>query len=184
MDLRANNRLLRTAYRCHRAVLGRDMKEKEEIEKATVDAFVQLHNEMHGTSYSVREYGDQDGKRPDAVCVTADGDHFNVEVTITEDRPGDIRWALGRADQRPYQGAPGSCLQGNVLAQLAVRLDKKSIMRYGCQTALVIRDSSGVDWDWEDIRPQAEEYLRQRGNPFQFGIWIVNRAKTRLHRIA
>jgi len=155
------------------------MNEKEQIEKATVDAFVALHNEIHGTSYSVREYGDA----PDAVCVTADGDCFNVEVTITEDRPGDIPWALGRAEKRPYQGRPGSCLQGNVLAQLADRLDKKTLMRYGHDTALVMRTSSGLDWDWEDIRPQVEEYLQQCGNPFRMGIWIINRTKTRLHRI-
>jgi len=160
------------------------MKEKEQIEKATVDAFVELHNEMYGTAHSVREYGDHDGDRPDALCVAADGDEFNVEVTITEDRPGDIQWALVKADQRPYQGPPGSRLQANVLAQLAGRLDKKSLRRYGGRTALVIRDSSGVDWDWEDIRPQAKEYLQQRGNPYQLGIWVVNRAKTRLHRIA
>lgn len=160
------------------------MNDKEQIEKDTVDAFVALHNGMHGTSFSVREYGDHHGARPDAVCVTGDGEPFNVEVTITEDRPGDIPLALGKANQRPYQGRPGSYLQGNVLAQLAVRLDKKSLMRYAGQTALVIRDSSGVDWDWEGIRPQVEEYLEQRGNPFQLGIWIVNRTKTRLHRIA
>ena len=117
---------------------------KAKIERATVDAFVEIHNQTYGTAYSVREYGDHNGDRPDACCVTEDGREFNVEVTVTEDRPGDIQWVLGRTDQRPCQGRLGCCLQGNVLAQLTVRLDKKSLMRYGGRTALVIRDASGV----------------------------------------
>ncbi len=155
------------------------MTEKRRIEKATIDAFVALHNEIYGTSYSVREYGDA----PDAACVSAQGDFLNIEVCITEDRPGDIPWLLGKTDKRPYLGNSGSCLPGNVLTQLGQRLDKKSLMRYGEQTALVIRDSSGVDWDWEDIKPQVQDHLQQCGNPFQMGVWIVNRSLTRLHRI-
>lgn len=155
------------------------MKEKEQIERATVDAFCALHNQKYGTSFSVREYGDS----PDAVCMTGDGSLFNVEVTITEDRPGDIPWVLGKTEKRPYQGRPGSCLQGNVLSQLAKRLQKKVLKRYGGRTALVIRDASGVDWDWEDIKPQVADLIREWGNPFELGIWIVNRPGNRLHRI-
>lgn len=155
-----------------------EVNEKEQIEKATVDAFVDLHNKMHGTFYSVREYGDHQGARPDAICATADGEVFNVEVTITEDRSGDIPLVLGKAKRRRYQGKLASCLQGNVFAQLTERLNKKSLMRYAGRTALVIRDSSGVDWDWEEIRPQVKEFLRQRSNPFHLGICPLHRGRT------
>ncbi len=156
------------------------MTEKQRIEKATVDAFVALHNKNYGTSYSVREYGDA----PDATCVSVLGDILNIEVCVTEDRAGDIPWVQGKTNTRRYQGKLGSSLLGNVLTQLGQRLDKKSLMRYGNQTALVIRDSSGVDWDWEDVKSQVQERLQQSANPFQMGIWIVNRPLTHLHRIA
>jgi hypothetical protein len=156
------------------------MNEKQQIERATVDAFITLYNELHDTSYSVREYGDA----PDAVCESGSGDDLNVEVCITEDRPGDIPWALGKVSSRPSQSRIGSCLSGNALQQLAERLKKKSLMRYGERCALVIRDSSGVDWDWEELKTQVKAYLEEYGNPFDMGIWIVNRTKTRLHRIA
>ena len=155
------------------------MDEKQQIEKITVDAFVSLHNEKIGTRYSVLKYGDY----PDAVCTNANGEQFNVEVTVTGDRSGDIQWMLGRTDKRPYQGRSASCLQDNVLAQLIERLNKKALMRYGGKSALVIRDSSPVDWDWEYVRPQVREYLEQNGNPFELGIWVVNLTKTRLHRL-
>lgn len=156
------------------------MTEKQRIEKATVDAFVALHNETHRTSYSVREYGDA----PDAACASAQGDLLNIEVCVTEDRPGDIPWLLGKTPKRSHSGKRGSCLSGNVLTELKERLNKKSLMRYGPKTALVIRDSSGVDWDWEAVKPQVQEHLQQCGNPFQMGIWIANRSLTRLHKIA
>ena len=160
------------------------MNDKELVEKATIDAFVALHNQKYGTAYAVSEYGDNGGDRPDAVCVTANGELFYTEITLTEDRPGDIPWMLGRTDSRPHQGITGSCLQDNVLAELTKRLTKKTSMRYGGQTALVIRDTSGVDWDWEDVRLQVQDLLQKTGNPFCLGIWVVNRAKTRLCRIS
>ena len=60
---------------------------------------------------------------------------------------------------------------------------KKNGIRYGNPNALVIRDSSGCDWDWEDVKPHVQEYFKEKQNPFDLGIWIVNRMKTRLHRI-
>ena len=133
------------------------MNEKQQNERATVDAFITLYNELHGTSYSVREYGDA----PDAVSESDSGDVLNIEVCITEDRPGDIPWALGKVLSRPSKSRIGSCLSGNVLVQLAKRLKKKSLMRYGGRCALVIRDSSGVDWDWEELKTQVKEYLEK-----------------------
>ena len=77
----------------------------------------------------------------------------------------------------------GSHLQGHVLDQLAKRLDDKTKKRYGDGTALVVRDSSGVDWDWEDIADDIQLLVKDKGNPFDMGIWVVNRTKTRLHRL-
>jgi len=67
------------------------MKEKEKIEKATVDAFVKLFNEREKKDYVVEKYSDA----PDATCRNSSGQVMQVEVTLTEDRPGDLPWMLG-----------------------------------------------------------------------------------------
>ena len=155
------------------------MNEKEKIEKASVDAFVRLFNECEKQDYVVEKYSDA----PDAMCKNSSGQVMQVEVTLTEDRPGDLPWTLGRLEERPGKSRFGSCLGGNVLNQLAKRIDNKINKRYGERTALVIRDSSGVDWDWEYIADDVKRLIEDKDNPYDMGIWVVNRAKTRLHRL-
>ena len=155
------------------------MNEKEKIEKSTVDAFVKLFNEREKEDYVVEKYSDA----PDAMCKNSSGQAMQVEVTLTEDRPGDLPWTLGRFKERPGKSRIGSCLGGNVLNQLKKRLDDKIKKRYGERTALVVRDSSGVDWDWEHIADDIQRLIDDKGNPYDMGIWVVNRAKTRLHRL-
>ena len=155
------------------------MSEKEAIERSTVDAFISMYNGYSGESYSVEEYADS----PDATCRNESGEALNIEVTLTEDRPGDLPWVLGRFEERPVKSRVGSHLQGNVLEQLTKRLESKIQKRYGARTALVIRDSSGVDWDWEDIAAEVQLMMKDRFNPFEMGIWVVNRTKDRLHRL-
>ena len=108
------------------------MNEKQKIEKATVDAFVRLFNEHEKQDYVVAEYSDA----PDATCRNSFGQIIHVEVTLTEDRPGDLPWILGRFKERPGKNRIGSHLRGNVLEQLAKRLDDKINKRYGERAAL------------------------------------------------
>jgi hypothetical protein len=156
------------------------MNEKEKIEKATVDAFVEMFNQREKEDYVVVKYSDA----PDAICKNSSGQIMRVEVTLTGDRPGDLPWTLGRLKERPGKSRIGSCLGGNVLNQLIRRLDDKIQKRYGEKTALVVRDSSGVDWDWEHIADDVQRLIEDRSNPYDMGIWVVNRTKTRLHRLA
>ena len=152
---------------------------KQRIEKATVDAFVPLFNISQGQDYAVLQYGDA----PDAKCRNSSGQVMQVEVTLTEDNPGDLAWSLGKTENRPPRYWFGNCLQRNVLNQLLGRLDDKILKRYGKDTALVIRDSSGVDWDWEYVAEEIRSALRPRFNPYDMGIWILNRTKSRLFRL-
>lgn len=160
--------------------IGQKMNEKEKIEKATVDAFVKLFNEREKEDYIVEKYSDA----PDGSCKNSSGQIIQIEVTLTEDRPGDLPWTLGRLKERPGKSRLGSCLGGNVLNQLMKRLDDKIQKRYGERTALVVRDSSGVDWDWEYIADDVQRLIEDKGSPYDMGIWVVNRTKTRLHRLA
>ena len=72
------------------------MNEKEAIEKATADAFIELYNSETGSSFSIIEYSDA----PDIRCQDPEKNKFNFEITLTEDRPKDIQANLGRSDQR------------------------------------------------------------------------------------
>ena len=156
-----------------------ETSEKQKIEMATVDAFVLLFNISQRQDYAILQYGDA----PDAKCRNSSGQIMQVEVTLTEDNPGDLAWSLGKTETRPPRYWFGNCLQRNVLNQLLGRLDDKILKRYGKGTALVIRDSSGVGWDWEYVAEEIRSALGQRFNPYDMGIWILNRTKTRLFRL-
>lgn len=161
------------------AVTPTEASEKQRIEKTTVDAFVPLFNISQGQDYAILQYGDA----PDAECQNRSGQVMQVEVTLSEDNLGDLAWSLGRCDKRPKRTPPGNCLQRNALNQLLGRLDDKILKRYGKDTALVIRDSSGVDWDWEYVAVEIRSALGQRFNPYDMGIWILNCTKSRLFRL-
>lgn len=166
-----------TSRQC--VVAPAETSEKQRIEKATVDAFVQLFNISQEQDYAILQYGDA----PDAKCRNSSGQIMQVEVTLTEDNPGDLAWSLGKTENRPPRYWFGNCLQRNVLNQLLGRLDDKILKRYGEGTALVIRDSSGVNWDWEYVAEEIRSALKQRFNPYDMGIWILNRTKSRLIRL-
>jgi hypothetical protein len=72
------------------------LNEKEAIEKATADAFIELYNCEMGASFSIVEYSDA----PDIRCKDSKGNIFNFEITLTEDQPKDMQAALGRSNHR------------------------------------------------------------------------------------
>jgi hypothetical protein len=67
---------------------------------------------------------------------------------------------------------------------LVQRLESKLKNDYGTNVALVIRDSSGVDWDWDLVIPALRSRLDLTESPFSHGIWLLSRVKDRLFRIA
>lgn len=178
------------------------MNEKEAIEKATADAFILLYNSEMGTSFSINEYSDA----PDIHCQDPEGNKFNFEITLTEDRPKDIQASLGRSNHRSLESLKNhledikagkvnplhraSCLQGNVTKMIVSRIESKLKKDYGTNVALVVRDTSPVGWDWdmviEQIKTQMEvqiENLNFERNPFDKGIWIITYLKDRIYRV-
>ncbi len=171
------------------------MNEKEAIEKATADAFIELYNSKMGTSFSIVEYTDA----PDIRCEDSEGNTFNFEITLTEDRPGDIQAALGRSDHRstealrrhrsdvkagkadPLKGV--SCLQGNVSAMIVSRIQRKLEKDYGFNVALVVRDSPGVNWNWVMVCDQIKSMLNLERNPFDKGIWVIPDSEDKIIRL-
>ncbi|HYA41733.1 MAG TPA: hypothetical protein VEF34_10540 [Syntrophobacteraceae bacterium] len=113
------------------------MNEKERIEKGTAEGFLPLYNLRMGTSFSIIEHSDA----PDFHCADEAGNTLNLEVTLTEDRPGDIQANLGRSDHKSLEALKKhlsdvkagkahpmewvSCLPGNVSAMIVSRIQKK-----------------------------------------------------------
>jgi hypothetical protein len=171
------------------------LNEKEAIEKETAGAFIKLYNNAMGTSFSIVEYSDA----PDICCKDSHGKTFNFEITLTEDRPKDIQAVLGRSDHRSIEALRkhlvdvktgkanpryrASCLQGNVIAMIVSRIQSKFKKDYGPNAALVIRDTSPVDWDWDMVIDQIKPQLSSGQNPFDKGIWILTYAKDKIYRI-
>ena len=171
------------------------MNEKKAIEKATADAFIKLYNSEMGTSFSIVEYSDS----PDIRCKDPEGNTFNLEITLTEDRPKDIQAALGRSGHRSLEALKKhlaevkagkanplervSCLQGNVAEMIVSRIQPKLEKDYGPNAALVVRDSSPLDWDWDLVVDQINNMLNLVRNPFDKGIWIISYLKDKIFRL-
>ena len=171
------------------------MNEKEAIEKATADAFIELYNSEMGTSFSIIEYSDA----PDIRSQDSDGNTLNFEITLTEDRPKDIQANLGRSNHRRLEALKKhladvkagkanpmdrtSCLQGNVTEMILSRIQPKLMKDYGVNVALVIRDASPVGWDWDMVIDQIKSQLNLERNPFDKGIWIITYLKDKIYRV-
>lgn len=171
------------------------MNEKEAIEKATADAFIELYNSERGSSFSIIEYSDA----PDIRCQDPDGNKFSFEITLTEDRPKDIQAQLGRSDHKSSESLKKhledvkagkanplekvSCLQGNVTAMIVNRIQLKLKKDYGSNVALVVRGASSSDWDWGIVINQIKAQLNLERNPFDKGIWIITCRKDKIYRL-
>lgn len=160
------------------------MNEKQRIEKATAEGFLKLYNDYYGTDFRIVKLGDN----PDVQCRDSNGCNLNLEITQTEDCSRDIQATLGRSDHRNIKNLgleepQFSSLSGNVLEHAAERINEKLLKSYGRGTALVVRDSSGVDWEWNEVIDELKERLTLKQNPFDRGIWILNRDKTRLYQV-
>jgi len=171
------------------------MNEKEAIEKATADAFIDLYNREMGASFSIAEYSDA----PDIRCRDNKGNIFNFEITLTEDSEKDIAAALGRSGHRSIEALREnldevkaekanplekvSCLQGNVTEMIVGRILPKLKKDYGSNAGLVIRDTSPVCWDWKLVIDNIRQILTPQRNPFDKGIWLISFRKDKIYRI-
>ena len=159
------------------------MNEKRSIERGTAEGFLGLYNQFFSTDFKITEMSDA----PDVRCSDPHGNLLDLEITSTEDRPGDIKALLGRSNARTLEAlrahvervAQGkekpqfSSLSDEVTDHLVDRLKSKMQNDYGPNAALVVRDSSGVDWDWDDVALSIRERLTSKPR--------ARRPSTRLH---
>lgn len=52
----------------------------------------------------------------------------------------------------------------------------------GLNVALVIRDSSPLDWAWDATTDKIAELLNVERNPFDKGIWLISYSKDRIYK--
>lgn len=171
------------------------MSEKEQIERETVEAFLRVYNAQAGASYRIVRHQDS----PDFLCVDVAGDALGIEVTLTEDRPGDIQALLGRSESRSVatlekfleEVRAGKrdirerevSMAGTALAIIMERVAKKLAKDYGRNVALVVRDTSGCEWSWELVIEEMRQSLDLSRLPFDRGIWILSGDGERVWRL-
>lgn len=155
------------------------MTEKQQIEKATAEQFLKVYNKELGTSFVIKELSDN----PDVVCEDSAGNQLKLEITLTEDRDGDIQALLGRSDHKTLEYVKlhgmgrASSLPGNVSEQIVNKILKKMLNNYGNNVALVLRDTSRLEWDWSPIIKGIKVQLGGTKNLFDKGIWILTLSK-------
>jgi len=125
---------------------------------------------------------------PDVQCRNETGDELNLEITLTEDAPMDIQAALGRSNHLDIGNFDPNTFvatcSADAVKMLLIRLEKKLQKRYGANTALVIRSASGVDWDWDVHIDDIRHNIETHENPFDRGIWLLNRQMDQLFCIS
>lgn len=167
-----------------------EQSEKQKIELASAEGFVAHYNTKYGTSYQIYKVAGE-GETPDVLARDVQGNELGMEVTLTEDRAKDIASNLGRSEHKSgtalaahlqlvKQGKEElrfSTLTGNVMDILLQRIKAKLKMRYGINTALIVRDTSAVPWSWDDVAHLVQSNLAGLTVPFDRGIWLVSRDK-------
>jgi len=168
------------------------LKEKEQIEKCTAEIFLKLYNEKYSETFSIQSISDA----PDVKCKNSEGIELNLEITLTEDKKNDIAALLGRANDRSIESLRQhiekvknkeasvwdrvSCLSEEPLENLLKKIENKLLKDYGPDAALVIRDTSGTEWDWKDMTPKINSEIRNilsqqnLNTPYNKGIWLVS----------
>lgn len=176
------------------------MNEKKLIEKSTVDAFLNLYNELNDSNYYVLKHSDS----PDFICKDSLLDKIlNIEITMTQDQDKDIQSLLGRSTDRNidsikekiqkikngelhYMDAITS-FNGNTLPMLFTTIEKKLKKDYGKSVLLVVRDTSPLKWDYsmyiEDISKQVSTMIPSSKKVFDDGIWLINSDLNQIWRI-
>lgn len=169
-----------------------NLSEKQRIEHSTAEGFLDLFNAQTGSQYQVVHIAGPN-EVPDVVAKDAAGNFLNIEVSMTEDHDGDVAALLGRSEHKSVEalkthieavksGAASisvNSLQDNAVEKLAERIDKKLCKDYGKNVALVIRETS-IPWDWESVVPMIQTWLHGKRVPFDRGIWLLSRDRSRL----
>jgi hypothetical protein len=172
--------------------------EKNQIELETARAFLRLYNAAMQATYRIVECSDA----PDVGCEDENGRKLAIEITLTEEAPGEIRERLGRSPRPQHsmerlreqldrvRGGDLDILQiltstpETRLAQIVGAIRKKLVKRYGDNVALVVRDTSPCDWDWELEVDAIRRQLAGKTNAFSCGIWVLSAGKDRIVRVA
>lgn len=166
--------------------------EKREIERGTAEGFLILYNKHFGTTFRVAELSDA----PDVRCIDDIGGELNLEITTTEDAPRDIQALLGRSDHKSIEAlvehndrvaqglkSPQLVSFDDAESALVSRIAAKCENDYGRSTALVIRDSSGCDWEWDEAAAEIALKFGLRRNPFDRGVWLLTRTRDKLFQL-
>ena len=119
------------------------------------------------------------GETPDVYCIDHHTDKkLNLEITLLEDLPGEIKYVLGRGRKpiSPTTKSTAVSFFDDSVEQLEHSLEKKLLSVYGPNTALVIIQVSILwepkEWDMiaDDFRKRV---LMGKEQNYGAGVWII-----------
>lgn len=152
------------------------LKEKQRIEKGTAEIFLNAYNNRLGCDFAIERLGDQGKGEPDVICKNPKtGEKLSLEVTCLEDVHGDTGYRLGRL-VKPISksGLTGRSFDFDTLPRIVDRIRVKCQKRFGAHVALVLRQVSGIPWDFDLELRKIRALIDLRNNPYDKGIWILS----------
>ncbi len=175
---------------------------KEAIERETAELFLSIYNANVESPFWI--VSQPEPPAPDVHCENTSGTSLNLEVTLLQDREadketgrkGDAAVFMGRSDERDWRKRFAELervkrgeisvfetitTSGDILGNALTRIADKLTKQYsGTNIALLLRSTSGVDWDWEDyietLRAALALFMQEQKieqHHFDRGIWIV-----------
>lgn len=151
------------------------LTEKQKIEKRIANSFLELYNPKTGSSFNIFTLSDT----PDVSCIEKNtGEELNLEITLLEDLPGDVKHILGKGQKpkSPTTRSPAVSFYDDSVEQLKTSLKEKLLSKYNKNTALVMKQVK-ILWEKQDWQLVAEDIRREllegKEKHYGAGIWII-----------
>ena len=151
------------------------LSEKQKIEKASAEIFLNLYNKKFATNFEIIKLQDS----PDIFCIdSSTQENLYLEITLQEDLVGEIK-AILEANKEPDTDLVSFGVRSffdDVVPLLIERIKDKSKSFYGEKTALVIRQISPL-WepmDWELVKAGIIQQVGSiTSKNYGMGIWVI-----------
>lgn len=153
------------------------LNKTQRIEKGTAEMFLNVYNNSFGCDFAIERLGEQGNGEPDIICKNLKtGEKLSLEVTCLEDVYSDTGYRLGHLKDKPMSksGLTGRSFYFDTLPRIFERLSDKCQKRFGANVALVLRQVSGIPWDFELELGRIRALIDLRNNPYDKGIWILS----------
>ncbi len=154
---------------------------KRKIEMCTGRAFLEMYNKYKEENYLIAKHTDC----PDLYCTNMKKEILNIEITLTQDDEKCIDCLLNhkkvpKETNKVYRLDVG--IKNNLVNRIRDKIDKTKHYKDD-NLALVVRDTSRLDWDWQLSGIYGDLSQVSALKYFNRGIWLINNDKNMLFEL-